>query len=421
MRTRQDLKYFVRNLPSNLKIMMLRSSIANFITNVNPYNSLYIIALGATASQLGFLNSIGLALSSILTILTGWIGDKSNKKRIYLIGAFMGLLVPLTYATASSWIWLAPAFILYGLSDGIIYPAWNAMYANSVKNKNRGTIYGLANFFVLTPLLFAGIIGGLIVSNSGGLTINGIKPIYWLQAILSALSIVVVVKCLKIHDNGLEKQGLSLKEMFRDYKEVFTKDGVSSWVLMKSLGSISIGIAGPFWMVYAAMIHNASAMTIAYMVTARSLTKIILSPTSGSLVDTFGRKKMILSGRLIMYLGTFVFLLGGNQLQLILAWILMGINDSTSIAWSAEEAELVPPSQRSRISALSHGAFNALAVPASIIGGYLYDYINPITPFVVMALIDGLIRMPIIHILVPESSTLHHQMEIEEATAFSME
>ena len=82
MRTRAELKFFVKNLPKNLKIMMFRSSTTNFVHNVNPYNSLYIIALGATASQLGLLTSVGLALSSILTLLTGWIGDRGNKKRL---------------------------------------------------------------------------------------------------------------------------------------------------------------------------------------------------------------------------------------------------------------------------------------------------------------------------------------------------
>jgi MFS family permease len=388
---------------------------------VNPYNSLYIIALGATASQLGLLTSIGLALSSILTLLIGWICDRVNRKRIFLSGALIGILVPITYVSAPNWAWLAPAFLFYGLSDGIIFPAWQAMYANSVKNKTRGTIYGLANVFILTPILFAGIIGGWIASHFGGLTVNGIKPLYLLQATLLALTFIIVWKFLENHNNGHGRQTYNLKNMINDYKEVLKKEGVLSWVMMKSLGSISIGMAGPFWMVYAAMVHNASAMTIAYMVTARSLTQILLSPFSGNLVDSIGRKKMILSGRLIMYLGVFVFLSGGNLPQLILAWILMGINDSTNIAWSAEEAELVPPSQRSRISALSHGAFNALAVPASLLGGYLYDFINPLTPFLVMIIIDGLIRMPIIYLRVPESSSIIHYGEIEEVTAFSME
>ncbi len=419
MRTRAKLSRFVGGLPKNLKVMMARSSIANFVANVNPYSSLYVIALGATASQLGLLNSASLALSSLVTLLTGWISDRRDRKTIYLAGALAGVLVPLLYAAAPGWSWLVPAFILYGLSDGLVSPSWQAMYANSVGNRSRGRVYGLANVFILAPILFAGIVGGEIVSRSGGLTATGIRPVYWLQAFLLAGAWILVWRSLRIQ-GGSRLGGLNPGRMLSDYNEVFRKPGVRSWVLMKSLGSVSIGMAGPFWMVYAAMVHGASAMTIAFMVTARILTQILLSPFSGRLVDTVGRKKMIISGRAVMYVGTAIFLIWRSDPLLILAWVLMGINDSTGIAWSAEEAELVPPGQRSRMTALSHGAFNALAVPASILGGYLYDFVSPLAPFVVMVLIDGLVRMPIIHILVPESSTITHEEDIE-ATAYSME
>ena len=49
-------------MPRNFKVMMVRSGIANFVINVNPYNSLYVLALGASATQLVFLTSIGMEI-----------------------------------------------------------------------------------------------------------------------------------------------------------------------------------------------------------------------------------------------------------------------------------------------------------------------------------------------------------------------
>jgi len=48
------------------------------------------------------------------------------------------------------------------------------------------------------------------------------------------------------------------------------------------------------------------------------------------------------------------------------------------------------------------GSFNILAVPASILGGYLWDHMHPMAPFILMALIDGCIRMPYIYFKIPE-------------------
>lgn len=417
MKTTQELKSFYTGLSRDLKVIFARSSVANFVVNLNPYNSIFIVALGATGTQLGLLTSLSLGLTAVTAMLTGWLSDRLDRKKVFLVGAFIGVLVPLTYLTAGSLYWLIPAFVFAGLADGVISPAWTAMYANSIRNKQRGTVYGIANVFILTPVLFAGIIGGQIVSVSGGLTVEGIRPVYIAQAALLVLAWVTVWRCLGNRKPGQPKKRLGAKTMLDDYGNVIAKKGVMSWVLMKSLGSLSIGLAGPFWMVYAAAIHGASAMTIAYMVTARSLTQIATSPLAGRLTDSVGRKKMIIGGRLVMYAATAIFLLlGRSPVALVTAWVLMGISDSTGVAWQAEEAELVYHDQRARMTALSVAAFNALAVPASILGGWLWDSVSHLAPFVVMALIDGLIRMPMIYLYVPESESLDQGPEPEEAS-----
>jgi MFS family permease len=417
MKTTQGFKSFYGGISKELKVILARSSIANFVVNLNPYNSIFIVALGATGTQLGLLTSLSLGLTAVTAMLTGWLSDRLDRKKMFLVGAFIGVLVPLTYLTAHSLYWLIPAFIFAGFADGVISPAWTAMYANSIRNRQRGTVYGIANVFILIPVLFAGIIGGQIVSTSGGLTVEGIRPVYIAQAALLLLSWVMVWRYLGNRKPDQPKRRLDSKTMLDDYGNVLAKKGVWSWVLMKSLGSLSIGLAGPFWMVYAAVVHGASAMIIAYMVTARSLTQIVTSPLAGRLTDNVGRKMMIIVGRLVMYVATVIFiLLGKNPVALILAWVLMGISDSTGVAWQAQEAELVYHNQRGRMTALSVAAFNALAVPASILGGWLWDSVSHLAPFVVMALIDGLVRMPIIYLYVPESKSLEQGPEPEGAS-----
>jgi hypothetical protein len=82
----------------------------------------------------------------------------------------------------------------------------------------------------------------------------------------------------------------------------------------------------------------------------------------------------------------------------------MGANDSTGVAWQAEEVELVHIKQRARMTALSVGSFNILAVPASLLGGFLWDNVSRFSPFLIMIVVDGLIRMPFIYLFIPEGS-----------------
>jgi MFS family permease len=408
---------FYHQLSNNLKVIFLRSSIANFVDKLNPYNSIYIVALGATGTQLGLLTSLSLALTVLSSIATGWLSDHLDRKKMFLVGGLIGILVPIIYYTADNPNWLIPAFIFAGIANGLISPSWTTMYANSIKNEHRGAIYGIANIFILSPSLFAALIGGQIVNKYGGLTAQGIRPIYIVQLVLLVVAWLSVY--WKLSDRKVKKfeEKRSIRNMIRDYKVVLERQGVKAWVGMKSLGSITIGLAGPFWILFAASIHGASAVTISYMVTLRSLVNIIVSPLSGRLTDSIGRKKMILYGRLVMYLASIVFLtLGQREIFIILAWVLMGLTDSTNVAWQAQEVELVNHTQRARMTALSVSAFNLLAVPASVFGGWLWDRVNPFAPFIVMFLVDGLVRMPIIYKYVPDSKSLAHEKEPDEAS-----
>ena len=94
----------------------------------------------------------------------------------------------------------------------------------------------------------------------------------------------------------------------------------------------------------------------------------------------------------------------------------MGFSDSTGVAWQAQEAELVNHTQRARMTALSVSAFNLLAVPASVLGGWLWDSVNPLAPFIVMVIIDGCIRMPIVYKYVPDSKSLIQELEPNDAS-----
>jgi hypothetical protein len=74
---------------------MARCSIANFILDLNSFNSIYIIALGATGRELGLLTSL----------ILGFIASRlSYRLDIFLTGAFIGILVLIIYILAQSFI-----------------------------------------------------------------------------------------------------------------------------------------------------------------------------------------------------------------------------------------------------------------------------------------------------------------------------
>ena len=84
---------------------------------VFPYLSIYIVALGATATQLGLVNSIGMIAAGIIGPFTGWFIDRTGPKNIYLVGIGLLAISYLTYGIAHSWVITMIARAAYWLGD----------------------------------------------------------------------------------------------------------------------------------------------------------------------------------------------------------------------------------------------------------------------------------------------------------------
>lgn len=64
--------------------------------------------------------------------------------------------------------------------------------------------------------------------------------------------------------------------------------------------------------------------------------------------------------------------------------------------------ELVPPAYRGRWTGVTSLLQNLTRIPAMLIGGYLYQNVDPNLVFIIPTIIDLLIRMPILS-TVPET------------------
>ena len=92
---------FLKRQQRDWKVTMVRSSSAMFFYRmIFPYVSVYAMALGATGTQLGIINSVGMGIAGLVSPFIGWLIDRTSVKRIYLIGIVL----------------LAVSYLVYGLA-----------------------------------------------------------------------------------------------------------------------------------------------------------------------------------------------------------------------------------------------------------------------------------------------------------------
>jgi len=110
---------FVRRQPRQWIITAVRSSLAMFLYNiVAPYLSVYTMDLGASATQLGMINSIGMAAAGVIAPFIGWVIDRRGVRLVYLVGIVFLAISYFTYAMAGSWSIVVLAMVAYWLGRG---------------------------------------------------------------------------------------------------------------------------------------------------------------------------------------------------------------------------------------------------------------------------------------------------------------
>jgi MFS family permease len=452
---------FYRRQNRNFKALNIRTTLGVFLDNLTlPYKQVYALELGASPVQLGYLSSIGSAFAAVFALPGGFMADRCGRKKLYMLGSIFGILTPLVYFLAKTWIWIVPAFAFSGIMNTLRQSSYEAMYSGSVKSRDRGTAFGIGSMLTSLPVILAPLVAVQIMGNPSEISAPTIRPLFLIQMVglvlllafvyfviseekgnwrglrnafsardllfLTPFMVVPPLVCMIIgYAQGIDNMAIAptaillsatlaigllayrLRHRSEDHlggelRELARLPGVKAWLSMKASGAFAMGLASPFFLVYAAYGLGMPPMGLALMVTLRTLTKFISAIPWGVASDTRGRKFTFLFGRSFMHLGILCFVIASESWVLILAYALMGVADGSVSVWSVIRAELVPPRSRAVMVSLNNYVFYVPIIVSALLGGVLYS-IWPRIIFILCLLIDAGLRMPLVALGVPET------------------
>jgi len=381
-------------------VITIRGLFANFAGGLTQnYTSIYAVELGANPVELGSLRSIGDLVNTFLSAPTGWLADRYGLKKLYVLGLILEMLVPLGYALSWNWQMLVVPIIFFSMTMVITYPIERILLANTLKGEDRATGFGIFSSISQLPLIFAPIIAGVIVTWLGGISATAIQPLYWISFIILSSILIFVYRRLKEPRAKLTEY----KEGFlKGFLELASRKEVRKWLVIEILGSFTFGATMPFIVVYAVEIKQADAMVLGFMGSALNIVSILTSIPVGRLGDKIGRKKTIMLLRPTLYASYLLLVAAPSPEILILSFALRGMLWSTFNVWMTMQLEIVPADQRGRWLGTINTLRSIVRVPAPIIGGLLWTYIDPSIPFILLILVDLLVRMPILF-TIPET------------------
>lgn len=375
----------------------------------------FILSLGASMQQLGFLTSLGGWGGLIPTLAYpwgGWIADQRGRKLV-LLGASCSAMAAFAMYTVAGWtgalLFAVPAIVLVGISQ-VYQPVNAALVGEAVGAGSRGSAYSLIQIVATVPGIFVPILAGIVADRLG------FTWIFPAAVAFELIAFLFIFKYLHEARRTSTTQG--------GWRSILAFMRVA-WIPPSDLRWFFIAIAMDmfawgmgFGILYGLLRHEYGFSTtqLGIMSAVSSSTWALTSLPIGRLVDRWGARPVLI---LSEALSPPLMLIWATQSQFEILAASMIIFALTAATWvparNVYVTQTVEPARRGEIFGRLSAFSGILAFPAAFIGGWLYDTIGFYAPFtanfifamVTLAVLIFLVRNP--------HPTAHAPAELAEA------
>jgi len=387
---------FLRRQQRDWKVTVGRASLSRFFYQiVFPYQSIYTVALGATRTQLGIVNTAGMGVAGLMGPFTGWLIDRIGTKTIYLIGIALLVMAYLIYGVAQSWVVIIVAMITYQLGYTISDHSCWVFCANLLANKDRATgtslceTLGAGLFGIIGPML-----GAFLVVTFGGVGVSGIRPLFFVSLVGTVGAFLLILT--QLSNRRWVSPGETKPNLFKGLSQVF-KEGhnLKRMLAITSIAYVPYGMILPFTQVFAHEVKGADEYVLGAMVSGMALTSLVLGIPMGRLADRIGRKKVLYLITPIFWASSLLLIWAPSPGFLIAAGTLQGFFWILSVITGAMTVELVPPEQMGRWLGIIKLFMLLSAASAALLAGIIWDNIGAEYLFLTAIGLDLFIRIPL--------------------------
>ena len=398
----ENLVKFIKRQPKPFRVNMIRAAAGSFLDNLTgQFRSVYILRLGATPFQLGIVTSIAGISGTAIALPTGWLADKHGIRKMFLTAIPLMVLSSLLFAVALDWITTIPAMLLAMLGFQLLGTACPMVCGTYLKSEERATGKQMCDTISAIPTLIAPIVAAGLITKFGGLNAEGIRPLFFLQALGYTL---VLGFTYKFYFDTLEMKASSIFSGFtRSIGEVF-KIGVAAkpWILYIFLSSTTLYTSVTYLYAFVTEIKHGNEFVVGGMTAASMILPLLISLLLGRAADTFGRKRVLYITIPLYCTSILLLICAPNITTLLISGVLQGFYLLSAVTQGAITAELVPTSLLGRWYGILNLLRGLASVTAPIIGGFIWTTIGPNYVFFFMILTETS-KMIILWLAIPET------------------
>ncbi len=373
---------------------------ASFLTDVSSemVNNLVPLflanVLGARTGTIGLIEGVVESMSSFIKLLSGWWSDRVvSRKPPTVIGYALSAVSKPLLAFAGSW--TAVLAVRFGdrMGKGVRTAPRDALLADSVPAEARGAAFGFHragdSLGAVGGLALALLVVWLMQGNALALTQTTFQRIALISTVPALLGVLVLA--LGLHEVRREAPavGRPILGSFQAMPPAFRR-----FLLIFAL--FTLGNSADAFIILRAQERGLSVLGVLAMLLAFNVVYTAVAGPAGRLSDRIGRPRLILAGwgvYFVIYLG---LALAGAAWQVVALYIVYGVYhglvDGNARAFVAD---LAGAEGRGAAYGLYHAIVGLIALPASLIGGILWQGIGswtgfgPSAPFLFGAVLAG--------------------------------
>lgn len=286
----------------NLRWFSLDGLFAQVVEAVNVnFTGLYVLALGATSAQIGWMTALSSFSAALLLLPGGVLADRRERRQwLCLSGGFIArtailllALLPLAFSGPTG-IYVAIGLVVVRESlANLILPAWTALAADLVPLQWRGRYFGARNFAMgLAGMAATLIVGELITRHSGAGGYQLAFGLAWAAGLVSLFSFARLIPPAD-PPAGFTAPAVS-------FRTLLTPSPFWAFAAAAALWNFALNISGPFFNVYVIEGLHGDAGVVGLLAVVSAVSGLPGQRLFGPLVDRWGpRRVQLLTGLLI--------------------------------------------------------------------------------------------------------------------------
>ncbi len=330
----------------------------------------YTTVLGLNKEFIGLIEGSLTTVVSLMKIGAGYLSDLLGvRKIIVFIGYALSAIARFSLGLVNSEFAVFGARLTDGVGKGLKDAPRDALVAGSAGHKKLGLAFGIQRTLdtlgsVAGPLIAYGLLR-LWTDHP-----NKYREIFMVAGLIAFIPLIIIGFWVKERKQPVNKLSISLKSL---------KGPFAGFLFIMLL--FTLGNSSDAFLILRAEDVGVSSTTIPLMIAAFNLVSALAAIPVGKLSDRIGRRKAITIGWFIYALAYLGFAVTNR------AWIVWVLYSFYGLYYAFTEgsakamvAELVPESNRGAAYGLFNASIGVMALPASLIAGYLWN-VSAAAPF----------------------------------------